>query len=125
MADLTYSDSAASIRNNQWFRGRVETATSKYSNYNLNASEGADQAAKIAYGKQLAENSIMVVNALMFTLSGDAEVITAGPGITDALLQTVVEKTIAKLYPMPPVVPLAQRLGTSTGTPYPPPPQMQ
>jgi hypothetical protein len=99
MADMTYSDSAASIRNNQWFRSRVDVATSKYSNYLLNTPDtDAEHANKWAAGKYIATNSGTIVESLMFTLAGDSEVLAAGPAIPDVQLQSIVEKTISKLY---------------------------
>lgn len=103
MANLTYSDSAASIRTNMWFRSRVEIATSTYANYLLNTpTTDADYASKTAYGTRITQSSTMIVDTLMFTLSGDAQVIAAGPAIPDVDLQSIVEKTIVKVFPMPP-----------------------
>ena len=98
---MSYSDAVASIKNNNWFRTRVEEATSVYSNYLLNApTEDPDYEVKIQAGTRLAQQYLSVVDTLMFTLSGDQEVITAGPAIPEAQLQSIVEKTINKLYPV-------------------------
>ena len=100
MPDMTYSDSAASIRNNAWFRSRVDVATSKYANYLLNTPvEDAEYTTKTVYGTRITQSSSMIVEQLMFTLSGDAEVLTAGPAIPDLQLQSVIEKTITKVFP--------------------------
>ena len=106
MADLTYSDSQVSIRQNNWFRGRVETATSKYTNYLINTPPSdPSYDAKSQAGTNLARQSSQAVETLMFTLSGDAEVLAAGPAIPDNTLQMIVEKTINKLYPVQVVTP--------------------
>lgn len=103
MPNMTYSDSAHSIRTNAWFRSRVDVALSGYTNYLLNTpSTDADHAAKTAYGTRIAQMSTTVVDTLMFTLSGDAEVLTGGPAIPDTQLQSIVEKTVTKVFPMPP-----------------------
>jgi hypothetical protein len=100
MADMTYSDSAASIQQNQWFRSRVQVSTSKYANYLLNTpTDDEDYAARVSAGTRLASQYSQIVDQLMFTLSGDTEVIAAGPAIPDVTLQPLVEKTINKLYP--------------------------
>lgn len=102
MPTMTYSDAATSIQNNPWFRSRVQVSTSKYSNYLLNtpvADEEYDQ--KIAAGTRIAQQSSQIVDSLMFTLSGDQEVLDLGPAITDTALQQIVEKTIVKLWPQP------------------------
>lgn len=102
MATMTYSDAAASIQNNPWFRSRVQVSTSKYSNYLLNTPvEDAEYDQKIAAGTRIAQQSSQIVESLMFTLSGDQEVLDLGPAITDTALQAIVEKTIVKLWPQP------------------------
>ena len=106
---MSYSDSIVSIKNNNWFRIRVEEATSVYSNYLLNTvAEDPDYDAKIQAGTNLARSSMQVVDTLMFTLSGDQEVIAAGPAIPEAELQMIVEKTINKLFPIQTVGPAGQ-----------------
>lgn len=121
MPDLSLSDSQISLEQNNWFRSRVRAATSKYSNYLLNTPDtDADYEAKINAGMRIANSADMVVSTLMFTLSGDAEVVAAGPGIDDATLQTVVEKTIKKFYPITPVM----APGMMPGAYYPPPPPL-
>lgn len=113
---MTYSDAIVSIEQNNWFRSRVREATSIYSNYLLNAAtDDPEYASKISAGTRIASSADMVISTLMFTLSGDAEVLAAGPAIADAQLQMIVEKTIVKFYPVQPVTPAA--LGY-----YPPPP---
>lgn len=108
MADMTYSDSAASIQGNAWFRGRVQVATSKYANYLLNTpAEDTEYAGKTAYGTRITQTYMQIVDSLMFTLSGDAEVITAGPAILDPQLQSIVEKTIVRVFPPMPATPPA------------------
>lgn len=108
MADMTYSDSAASIRNNTWFRSRVEISLSKYSNYLLNTPDtDAEYEAKTNYGTRIAQSSSMIVDSLMFTLGGDAEILAAGPAIADTQLQSIVEKTVPKVFPPTPATPPA------------------
>lgn len=98
---MTYSDAIASIKNNNWFRTRVEQATSKYTNYLLNIpASDPDYEIKTSAGTRLANSSQQAVDTLMFTLSGDTEVIEAGPAIPEPQLQAIVEKTLNKLYPM-------------------------
>lgn len=107
MATMTYSDAAASIQNNQWFRSRVQVSTSKYGNYLLNTpTDDPDYVQKVAAGTRIAQQYSMIVDSLMFTLSGDQEVLDAGPAITDAALQPLVEKTIVKLWPSTPATPV-------------------
>lgn len=109
---MTYSDANASIFNNDWFRGRVRTATSNYTNYLLNTPvEDPEHAAKVSAGQRLATTSEHVVQTLMFTLSGDPEVQAAGPAIPDATLQVLCEKVINLFWPVTPVVmlPLAMQ----------------
>jgi hypothetical protein len=111
---MTYSDANASIMNNGWFRDRVRTATSTYANYLLNTDVAdPDYDAKINAGMRIAQQSEMVVNTLMFTLSGDVEVQAAGPAIPDAQLQLIVEKTIKLFYPVTP----SPAMMTSPGMP--------
>ena len=120
MATMTYSDSAASIQNNQWFRSRVQVSTSKYGNYLLNTpTSDAEYAEKVAAGTRIAQSYFQIVDSLMFTLSGDEEVLLAGPAITDAALQPLVEKTIVKLWPTTPGAP-AGMYGATT-KPFVPP----
>lgn len=103
---MTYSDANASIYTSDYFRGRVRTATSSYTNYLLNADVAdPDYDTKTAVGTRLAQQADMIVSQLMFTLAGDAEVQTEGPAISDATLQMIVEKTIKKLYPPESIVP--------------------
>ena len=103
MAELTLSDSQISLEQNNWFKGRVRTATSKYSNYLLNtATTDVEYEAKVNTGMRIAREADSAVQTLMFTLSGDAEVVAAGPGISDTQLQLIVEKTIKKFYPVQP-----------------------
>lgn len=98
---LSYSDAIASIKNNNWFRTRVEEATSIYTNYLINTgTEDPNYDAKTQAGTRIASQSGQVVENLMFTLSGDQEVIQAGPAIPEAQLQMIVEKTLNKLYPV-------------------------
>lgn len=98
---LTFSDAIASIKNNNWFRTRVEAATSNYTNYLINTDPSdPNYDAKIQAGTRLASQSQQAIETLMFTLSGDQEVIQAGPAIPEAQLQMIVEKTLNKLYPV-------------------------
>ena len=98
---MTYSDAQASIQHNNWFQSRVQQAVSVYSNYLLNATaEDPEYDAKINAGMSIARQSAMVVQTLMFTLAGDAEVLAAGPAIPDAQLQMIVEKTVQKFWPV-------------------------
>ena len=95
---------AAQLARNTWFVERVGVAISTYTNYLLNAAlEDPLYNAKISVATKLASQSSVVLNTLMFTLAGDAEVQAAGPCISDAQLQAIVEKTIAKFYPIPAV----------------------
>jgi hypothetical protein len=102
---LTYSDLNISIERNEWFRNRVRVSISYYTNYLL-ASDPAtpDGAAAIAIATRLAQAPDQVLNTVMFTIAGDVDIVAAGPAITDAALQPIVEKTIQKFYPAPPPV---------------------
>lgn len=105
---MTYVE-AAQLARNTWFVERVGVAVSTYTNYLLNTGEEDPlYASKISVAQKLASQSSVVVNTLMFTLSGDAEVQAAGPCIGDQQLQAIVEKTIQKFYPVPPVAAPAQ-----------------
>ena len=98
---MTYVE-AAQLQRNTWFVERVSVAVSTYTNYLLNTPvEDPEYAGKLSVAQKLASQSSVVVNTLMFTLAGDAEVQAAGPCIPDAQLQAIVEKTIAKFYPVP------------------------
>jgi hypothetical protein len=126
MPDMTYSDSAASIQSNVWFRGRVQVATSKYANYLLNTpTDNEEYESKTAYGTRITQAYMQIVDSLMFTLSGDAEVITAGPAISDSQLQSIVEKTIVRVFPPTPATPALAQFGAGPmpahRTPPPPP----
>lgn len=100
---MTYTEAAA-LERNTWFVERVRVAVSTYANYLLNTPVDDPQyGSKIALAQKLASQSQLVVSTLMFTLSGDAEVQAAGPCIADAQLQAIVEKTIQKFYPLPPL----------------------
>jgi hypothetical protein len=102
---MTYTEAAA-LQRNTWFVERVGVAVSTYTNYLLNtALEDPQYGEKIAVAQRLASQSALVVSTLMFTLSGDAEIQAAGPCIPDATLQSIVEKTIQKFYPIPPPAP--------------------
>lgn len=97
---ITYTEANA-IEKNSWFRDRVRVAVSTYTNYLLNTpAEDPQFQEKIDAAQRLATQSDSVVNTLMFTLSGDSEVQTAGPCIGDAQLQAIVEKTIQKFWPV-------------------------
>jgi hypothetical protein len=100
---MNYTEAKAAIEDNNWFRNRVRVATSKYSNYLLNTPvEDSEYTEKIEAAKKLSTQSNMVIDTLMFTLSGDEEVLNVGPCIDDAQLQMIVEKTIKKYYPIVP-----------------------
>lgn len=101
---MTYSDAIASIEQNNWFKTRVRESTSIYVNYLLNTPvEDEQYDTKVSAGTRMAQQANMVVDTLMFTLSGDQEVLTAGPAIPEAQLQLIVEKTIIKFFPVSPV----------------------
>ena len=103
---MNYTESSASIFKNEWFKDRVRIATSSYVNYLLNtAPEDPEYAEKINAATRMTQQYENIVSQLMFTLSGDAEVIAAGPAIADAQLQAIVEKTIAKFFPVQPLPP--------------------
>jgi hypothetical protein len=98
---MNYTEAKAAIEDNNWFRNRVRVATSKYSNYLLNTpTDDPEYDLKIDAAKKLSTQSNMVIDTLMFTLSGDQEVLDAGPCIDDTQLQQIVEKTIKKFYPI-------------------------
>ena len=82
-------------------RQRTRNALSTYSNY-LMATDAADPQydAKIKAARAMGQNPDLTVSALLFWLAGDAEVKAAGDAITDATLQSVVEKTLEKLFPL-------------------------
>jgi len=101
MADMTYSDSNASVFQNEWFEGRVRVSTSKYADYLINSTVSTDN----DYGLHIANNSLNIIPKLMFLLTGDPQVIAAGPSIDDATLQSIVEKNIQKLIPPGSVTP--------------------
>ncbi len=103
---MNYTETSASVFKNEWFKDRVRISVSSYVNYLLN-TDAADPeyAAKIAHANKLSTMYESVVSNLMFVLSGDSEVIAGGVTIPDATLQLIVEKNIAKLYPMTPVIP--------------------
>jgi hypothetical protein len=120
MADLTYSDASTSIRNNAWFRSRVEIAISKKSNYLINTPiEDPEYETKQAYGQRLAQQAMMITDQLMFTLGGDSEILAAGPAIPDADLQPIVEKLLEKLYPPTTAAPVAAGMRPPAFTPRP------
>jgi hypothetical protein len=120
---MTYSDAIASIEQNSWFKTRVREATSIYANYLLNTPvEDEMYDAKINLGSRLSSSADMTVNTLMFTLSGDQEVLTAGPAIPEAQLQQIVEKTINKYFPVTPA-PAAAMFQPMTYLPTRPRPQ--
>jgi hypothetical protein len=99
---MTYTEASA-LERNTWFVDRVRVSVSTYANYLLNTPEDDPQyAQKIGAAQRLSSQSALVVNTLMFTLSGDAEIQAAGPCIGDPQLQMIVEKTLLKLYPVPP-----------------------
>ena len=101
---MNYTE-AQTIERNSWFRDRVRNATSVYTNYLLNtAVEDENYDAKIQAATRIVNSIDSVVQTLVFTLSGDAEVQAAGPAIPDAQLQQIVEKTINKFYPITPPV---------------------
>ena len=101
---LTFSDANASIFVNEWFKGRVRTASSNWVNYLLNtATNDPEYDAKVSAGQRIATQSEHVVQTLMYTLAGDTEVQAAGPGIPDATLQILVEKTIKLFWPVTPL----------------------
>jgi hypothetical protein len=115
----TYTDTNASIYLNDWFKGRVRVALSTYVNYLYNAApEDENYDIKIQAANRLTSQAEMMVMQLVFTLSGDMEVQTAGPAIPDATLQMIVEKTIKKMVP---IVPAAPPLSYGPVS-YPPPP---
>ena len=123
---LTFSDANASIFNNDWFRGRVRTAASNYTNYLLNTdSADPDYQAKISTGQRIATQSEHVVQTLMYTLSGDAEVQTAGPAIDDATLQILCEKTIKLFWPVTPPAVFMMPPPQPNVSPMPPTPPTQ
>ena len=100
---MTYSDTQFSIEQNMWFRSRVRVAVSTFSNYLLNTpEEDPDHQPKVDAGIRLAQQIESVMQTLMFTLAGDAEVQAEGPAITDSQLQQIVEKTINKFWPVVP-----------------------
>lgn len=102
---MTYTE-AAQLARNTWFIERVTVAVSTYANYLLNTAEDDPQyAEKVGTAQRLASQSQHVVTTLLFTLAGDAEIQAAGPCISDAQLQMIVEKTVTKFYPVPPPVP--------------------
>jgi hypothetical protein len=116
---MNYTE-ANTLMTNSWFRDRVRVSTSTYANYLLNTdAEDPEYDQKINAATRLANQSEMVVNTLMFTLCGDAEVQLAGPAIPDAQLQAIVEKTILKFWPIQPAPPVT--FGMSPNM-YPPPP---
>lgn len=97
---MNYTE-AGTLQTNSWFKDRVRIATSVYSNYLLNTPTDDPQFdAKQSVATRIAQQYEMVVNQLLFTLSGDSEVQTAGPAIPDSQLQQIVEKTIVKFYPI-------------------------
>jgi hypothetical protein len=97
---MNYTETSAAIFNNAWFKDRVRVATSNYANYLLNTpAEDPEQADKLAVATRITQQYEIIVGQLMFTLSGDAEVQTAGPAIADGQLQQIVEKTIVKFVP--------------------------
>ena len=121
---MNYTETSAAIYANAWFRDRVRVATSTYANYLLNAAtDDPEYAAKINAGTRISQQNDMIVNQLMFTLSGDSEVQAAGPSIADAQLQLIVEKTIVKFVPVQPVTPAG--MGYAYPTPPAPPPRPQ
>ena len=123
MADMTYSDSAASIRNNQWFRGRVDVSVSKYANYLINTpSSDPDYTKKISQGQRLIASNVQIVDGLMVALSGDAEVLASGPSMPDGQLQSIVEKMIPMLWPDTGAPAAFGRVPYGGITPVPPPP---
>lgn len=107
---MTYADIQASLEKNEWLKGRVRTAVSNFANYLLNTpTSDPEYDAKINSGMSLLRTIDTVMMTLMPALAGDSELQTAGPAITDALLQTLVEKTINKFWPVTanPAVPMA------------------
>jgi hypothetical protein len=92
---------SAQLETSQRLRQRVRNSLSTYANYLMaTGPEDPQYDAKIQAAKNMGANPDMAVNALMFWLSGDAEVKAGGESIDDATLQSVVEKTLQKLYPI-------------------------
>ena len=80
---------------------RARNGLSTYSNYLMNAEPSDPQYnAKIQAARNMGANPDTTVSSLLFWLSGDAEVKTQGDNISDQTLQSVVEKTLQKLYPL-------------------------
>ena len=98
---MTYSDIQASLERNEWLRGRCRTAVENFANYLMNTpTEDPDYDAKVNSGMGLLRSIDSVMMTLMPALAGDTELQAAGPAITDALLQTLVEKTVNKFWPV-------------------------
>lgn len=98
---MTYSDIQSSLEKNEWLKGRCRTATANFANYLMNTPEAdPDYDAKVNSGMNLLRTIDTVMMTLMPSLAGDSELQAAGPAITDALLQTLVEKTINKFWPV-------------------------
>ena len=97
---MNYTE-ASTLERNSWFRDRVQVSVSTYTNYLLNTpTDDPDYDSKTAAGTRMAQQYQTMVSTLVFTLSGDSEVQAAGPAIPDPQLQSIVEKTINKLWPV-------------------------
>jgi hypothetical protein len=80
-------------------RQRARNALLTYSHSLMNAEPSDPQYnAKIQAARNMGVNRDMTISSLLFWLSGDAEVKTQGDNISDQTLQSVVEKTLQKLY---------------------------
>lgn len=113
---MNFTETNASIYSSAWFRDRVRIALSHYVNYLLNTpTDDPEYQPKIDAATRMTQQYEAIVAQLMFTLSGDVEVQEAGPSISDATLQMIVEKTVKKYYP---VIPAPAFMAG-----YPPPPR--
>lgn len=108
---------SAQLEYSQGLRQRTRNALSTYSNYLMNTDPADPQYdAKIQAARNMGQTPDTNLTTLMFWLSGDAEVKTAGEAIDDATLQSVVEKILTKLFPLPsstPALPTTQTMTTA------------
>ena len=103
---------SAQLEYNQGLRQRTRNALATYSNYLMNTDPADPQyGAKIQAARNMGQTPDTNITTLMFWLAGDAEVKTNGDSIDDATLQSVVEKILTKLFPLPsstPALPTSQ-----------------
>lgn len=101
---------SAQLEYSAHLKQRARNALATYSQYLMN-TDPADELydSKINAARQMGAQPDQTVNALLFWLSGDAEVKAAGADITYTTLQSVVEKTLSKLFPIEPSTPPAAR----------------